>query len=917
MATINEIIAKRNELQATNPNATNVDARKALTPAPVAPVAWVPPAITPTTPTPVIHPTTPQVTWVDGQKFTQAPVDPTTGPSTPITPNVQPTPTTPKTDATPWITQTDFQKAQAESEKIKVQNESQMALNNQQADLKTKERQQMAEEAKIASTPTDMQGILSSMVAGVPVAPQKTGNYINAKFQYDQYSKFNAMTPTQLLDNLKQGQIGTEMDKLLSQNPSYIQAKTELDKVQKTNSINNNIRTIYGGVTGAESTTPDYLTKASDDLINKLGLDQDQTSAEAFSEYVTWDQNIVNYTNQLSSVNRQIADTAKLINDGIKELKWRKWDMPADALVVLLNSTFKDVNETLTNLNNTKTYLEADLKNATEMAKARYDAVSKDIENNRTIKNSVISNLIQSQFSLAEKMTENDMADQIARESMNDPYKAIPAMIEEYKKLGIPFTRSTQQIIQDFESSGKDLATYLSELQGTIQSKPEYQRMQDIQMGQLSDAEKLQAQYDQQTAMQDRTFSQQLAMNDVNFNQDIQKMMTQYDMSQASWVTEFKRDLIKWGMSSEQADAIVRNETGNWNWVTGEKLIYADDGTFIKSTLKNTTNPNGWIECAEYVSKMVGSRVGSTWEDKKKLNNEENGTIGSIAVWQPVKTWELAKYGHAGIIVGEDWDNWIIKSANYNVDGRISTDTIQKSEIEGYRTTKLGDTLSGWQNKEALSLAQNIMDGIWSLTDLTPTARKDVLPELDRIIKAKSTDDKNRNMILKSAISTKEVDATSLQKLKDMETVKFQMSTIAKNLASQYTWPIIGKIREFNPWDTEAQVALAQLAGLTPKVARGIFWEVWVLTDADLENYQKALPNLKSTEEKNKLVVDFMTKLLAEWYKNSLVQEAKAGRNVANYIDDYDSLVGQTWTAPKPTISWSDLKTELSNLFKK
>jgi hypothetical protein len=79
------------------------------------------------------------------------------------------------------------------------------------------------------------------------------------------------------------------------------------------------------------------------------------------------------------------------------------------------------------------------------------------------------------------------------------------------------------------------------------------------------------------------------------------------------------------------------------------------------------------------------------------------------------------------------------------------------------------------------------MDGIGSLTDLTPTARKDVLPELDRIIKANSTDDKNRNMILKSAISTKEIDATSLQKLKDMETVKFQMSTIAKNLASQDT----------------------------------------------------------------------------------------------------------------------------------
>lgn len=100
-----------------------------------------------------------------------------------------------------------------------------MKLNTQQADLKAQERQQVAQETAKANTPTDTQGILNSLVSGVLVAPQKSGNYINAKFQYDQYSKFNAMTPTQLLDNLKQGQIGTEMDKLLSQNSNYVQAK--------------------------------------------------------------------------------------------------------------------------------------------------------------------------------------------------------------------------------------------------------------------------------------------------------------------------------------------------------------------------------------------------------------------------------------------------------------------------------------------------------------------------------------------------------------------------------------------------------------------------------------------------------------------------------------------------------------------
>lgn len=76
---------------------------------------------------------------------------------------------------------------------------------------------------------------------------------------------------------------------------------------------------------------------------------------------------------------------------------------------------------------------------------------------------------------------ESDFTRQQQQESLNDPYQAIPAMIEEYKKLGVPFTRSTQQVIADFQSSGQDLPTYLSDLQKLIQSKPEYKRVQAIQ----------------------------------------------------------------------------------------------------------------------------------------------------------------------------------------------------------------------------------------------------------------------------------------------------------------------------------------------------------------------------------------------------------------------------------------------------
>jgi hypothetical protein len=68
---------------------------------------------------------------------------------------------------------------------------------------------------------------------------------------------------------------------------------------------------------------------------------------------------------------------------------------------------------------------------------------------------SAIAGIMQSQYqnemSFQNKVREQEYAQQLARESMNDPYTAIPQMYAFYQEMGIPFERSVQQIIQDFE----------------------------------------------------------------------------------------------------------------------------------------------------------------------------------------------------------------------------------------------------------------------------------------------------------------------------------------------------------------------------------------------------------------------------------------------------------------------------------
>lgn len=58
-----------------------------------------------------------------------------------------------------------------------------------------------------------------------------------------------------------------------------------------------------------------------------------------------------------------------------------------------------------------------------------------------------------------------------------------------------------------------------------------------------------------------------------------------------------------------------------------------------------------------------------------------------------------------------------------------------------------------------------------------------------------------------------------------------------------------------NPYNTDAQVLKAQLSSLIPNLARGVYGEVGVLTDQDIQNYAKTIPNLTSTEDVNKAVL--------------------------------------------------------------
>lgn len=78
-----------------------------------------------------------------------------------------------------------------------------MALNKQKSQLAIEERQKQEADTKLANTPTDQKSVLNALASGVSVPVQNTQAYRNAQVQYKNYQKFNSMTPSQLVDNMK------------------------------------------------------------------------------------------------------------------------------------------------------------------------------------------------------------------------------------------------------------------------------------------------------------------------------------------------------------------------------------------------------------------------------------------------------------------------------------------------------------------------------------------------------------------------------------------------------------------------------------------------------------------------------------------------------------------------------------------
>lgn len=192
-------------------------------------------------------------------------------------------------------------------------------------------------------------------------------------------------------------------------------------------------------------------------------------------------------------------------------------------------------------------------------------------------------------------------------------------------------------------------------------------------------------------------------------------------------------------------------------------------------------------------------------------------------------------------------------------------------------------------NTPEYKAAQTIMSGTGRLSDVSTagnlrTRTGEVLAKL-REESLKSGDIYG---IMRASAGGSPVDATTLQSFEQGVSVLYQLSELANTTVDEATGPILGIIRSNNPYDTKAQEIKAQLQAIVPNLARGIYHEVGVLTDSDIANYSKTLPNLKSTEDVKAALLVMSVKSV----QRSLEQKIKAqagfgGRDVSGAEQQY------------------------------
>lgn len=304
-----------------------------------------------------------------------------------------------------------------------------------------------------------------------------------------------------------------------------------------------------------------------------------------------------------------------------------------------------------------------------------------------------------------------------------------------------------------------------------------------------------------------------------------------------------------------------------------------------------------WQFTNSYIQQLTGT-YGTMWDTLESKNK----TLADIGVTNAPVIWGLFTLDTGT----REWHTWVIQSINWNeitvIEANREWGATGKSEPKIWTYTI--------SDKMRFSQAPKTYDttDISVFNSLTPSEKKKMQndPNYNRF-----NDEKKQIMqdpdasiydIMSYSEWGKDMWEERLKSLWKFWQALSQLTEIQKKITDTTTWPIIWRLRSYNPYDANAQSLISEINALIPNLARWVYWEVWVLTDFDIANYAKTVPNIKSTEDTNKLVLAMTLKTMINWFKTQLQIDWSAWRDVSwfvwtvkQYENTVDSLLNSIW----------------------
>jgi hypothetical protein len=102
--------------------------------------------------------------------------------------------------------------------------------------------------------------------------------------------------------------------------------------------------------------------------------------------------------------------------------------------------------------------------------------------------------------------------------------------------------------------------------------------------------------------------------------------------------------------------------------------------------------------------------------------------------------------------------------------------------------------------------------------------------------------------------------------------------------------PITGEIRIRNPYDKDVQQLNRMITAVVPSLARGVFGEVGVLTDSDVERYTKLLADARTPKDQAEEAMSFLKNRVKGSYNNYLDTFGRAGYDISQFAKFEDGL---------------------------